>query len=591
MFLDTQLRLGLFSVDLTTVFASIFILASTSLRLFFILAGWPLTNSDEATVGLMALHISQGHDFPAFLYGQGSLGALEAYMGAFLFLIAGPSVLALRLGVLVLFIAFLISMYLLTRLLYSKGLALITLVALSLGTSEILYRAIPAFAGHAETPLFGSLIMLLSTWLGLASQSWKDEAKPRLSTKLVLLYMLWGIICGAALWNDALAAPFILMGGLFMLICCRGTLRVTSIAGIALGLLIGILPMILNDTFSSSGHSSLEVFGFLTASTPPSVHQSLLERLLAAFLVTLPVSTGATELCAITNYRADAWPITAHSSAQVVQCTAVHGMWAGIMLAIWLVALAMELVFLFRNARVSALISQGETTQQLASEQLHSSEDRQRVIRFARLMLLGSAGLTWLVFALSAQSIDGPWINHRYLIGLSVATPTLLWPLWKTITAAAKRQGHAPWMRPATVFAAIIIALFIGTLMKGTVDTFAQIPPTQAGAQQQQALVNTLLRLHIRHMYSDYWTCNLVAFETKEQVICSVLDEQLQPGVNRYAPYAAIVAQDPAAVFLFPSGSAQATAFAQRVALSSQQYSTMQFDNYVLYQPALEPGS
>ncbi len=109
----------------------------------------------------------------------------------------------------------------------------------------------------------------------------------------------------------------------------------------------------------------------------------------------------------------------------------------------------------------------------------------------------------------------------------------------------------------------------------------------EAGAQQQLALTDTLVHMHLKHIYSEYWTCNLVAFLSQEQIVCSVLDEQLQPGFNRYAPYASIVAQDPNAAYVFPLGSAQAVAFAKRVRQTGQQYLSTKTDNYIVYQPLL----
>jgi hypothetical protein len=46
-------------------------------------------NSDEVLPGLMALHIAQGRELPVFFYGQHYFGALEAYLLAGLFRIAG----------------------------------------------------------------------------------------------------------------------------------------------------------------------------------------------------------------------------------------------------------------------------------------------------------------------------------------------------------------------------------------------------------------------------------------------------------------------------------------------------------------------
>ncbi len=42
-------------------------------------------------------------------------------------------------------------------------------------------------------------------------------------------------------------------------------------------------------------------------------------------------------------------------------------------------------------------------------------------------------------------------------------------------------------------------------------------------------------------VYSGYNTCSLLIFQSDERVICGVLDNQLQPGVNRYTSYLAQV--------------------------------------------------
>ena len=593
MFLDKYPRLGKISIDRAALFATLIIIAGAAIRFMLILNGYPTTNSDEATVGLMALHISQGHEFPAFLYGQASLGALEAYMGAALFFILGPSVFALRLGVLLFFIAFLICMYVLTRLLYSKGLALVTLILLGAGTPEIFYRSIPAFAGHAETPLFGALIMLLSIWLGLASQPPYPGAEPISSWRLMLLYALWGVVAGAAFWNDALAGAFIITGGLFLLVCCRGTLGVRTIAALLTGLVIGILPMILNDLLIAGGPKSLSVLGFLTASNGTGSH-SIFEHFAASFLVSLPVASGGTGMCTIANWRTDPWPITSLTSAQVLQCTALHGIWAAVMLAAWFAAVIMEVSILTRRWLLARASKKAARESERAGPTLvtapSAKEQRAIVLRYARLMLLGSAAFTWLVFTLSSSPIVFPWGNYRYLIGLCVATPAVLWPLWKAITTRGSRPMWPTRPKPALltrVLCAAILLAYAGSLAKGTIDTFGQAPPSAAVAQQQQVLAATLARLHLRHIYSEYWTCDLVSFLTKEQVICSVLDGNLNPGVNRYAPYAPIVANDPAAAYIFPINSPQAQAFARKAAQSSRRYHVMQFDNYILYQPTL----
>lgn len=54
--------------------------------------------SDQAIVGLMAKHISEGRAFPLFFYGQSYMLAVEAYVAAPFLLVGGPTVASLHLS-------------------------------------------------------------------------------------------------------------------------------------------------------------------------------------------------------------------------------------------------------------------------------------------------------------------------------------------------------------------------------------------------------------------------------------------------------------------------------------------------------------
>ena len=53
-------------------------------------------DSDQAVFGLMAKHLAEGRAFPVFMYGQNYLLAVEAWLAAPLVLLLGPTILALR---------------------------------------------------------------------------------------------------------------------------------------------------------------------------------------------------------------------------------------------------------------------------------------------------------------------------------------------------------------------------------------------------------------------------------------------------------------------------------------------------------------
>jgi hypothetical protein len=82
-------------VVITTVAAVI--LARSAIFVF-----WPHAqfDSDQAVIGLMGKHLSEGRAFPLFMYGQNYILGVEAWMAAPVFLAAGVSVTALKLPLL-----------------------------------------------------------------------------------------------------------------------------------------------------------------------------------------------------------------------------------------------------------------------------------------------------------------------------------------------------------------------------------------------------------------------------------------------------------------------------------------------------------
>ena len=129
------------------------------------------------------------------------------------------------------------------------------------------------------------------------------------------------------------------------------------------------------------------------------------------------------------------------------------------------------------------------------------------------------------------------------------------------------------------------LLFLVGTaFLLGTISIFPLIPGNQVRNQRQVALIHDLLHIGATHIYTDYWTCDRIAFQSQEQIICSVVDEQLQPGTNRYLPYDSIVRADLHSAYVFPLGSPQATAIALKTTNSNRGYQRFVFDGYVVYQ-------
>src|SRR5436305_557203 len=87
-----------FKFDSYTIAAAVIIVIAAALRVTLVALGWPPLDSDEATMGLMGMHIAFHGEWPIFFYGQGYMGAFEAYLAAIMFRLFGVSTFTLLLG-------------------------------------------------------------------------------------------------------------------------------------------------------------------------------------------------------------------------------------------------------------------------------------------------------------------------------------------------------------------------------------------------------------------------------------------------------------------------------------------------------------
>src|SRR5260370_35144883 len=117
-----------------------------------------------------------------------------------------------------------------------------------------------------------------------------------------------------------------------------------------------------------------------------------------------------------------------------------------------------------------------------------------------------------------------------------------------------------------------LLLLLASNFSTGTESTFPEVPVAQAAYHQEDALIQKLLHIGATRVYSEYWTCNRLTFHSREQIICSVLDDQLRPGFDRYLPYRYVVRADLHPTYVFPLGSKQADVLKHQMLVSSVQY-------------------
>ncbi|NED57291.1 DUF423 domain-containing protein, partial [Micromonospora aurantiaca] len=528
-------------LPLPTLLALLVGFAGVGYRLALLFADVPPTNSDEATMGLAALHIARGEGFPVWFYGQAYMGTLEAYLAAPLVALAGPSVLVLRLPTLALYALFLLLSWRLTRRLGGdRWYALIVVAVLALGADRVVKNQLIAGGGYPELNPAGAALALLTVGLCVSGPG------PRLPR-----WAAWGLISGVLLWVDPLILPYVLTLG--VLLVARRRREMAGRAGLVLAgaLLLGAAPMLVD----SIRHGRNPVTAVLAAGGSGTA-ADWADRLHGALVLGPPLAMG---FCS--PGRCATWQL-----------------W-------WAVAFPVLLVLAALTAWHTLRRASGRPGSAV------------RVSAGVRLALLGGAAGVLAAYAVSNAAGQTPIESSRYLSCLAVAVPALLWPLWQAARplarprrlaevaasdpltqrqlaeVAASEEGAyrrlpevesikatggrtaGPKARSAGVGAVAVLAGVLGTGASATVDVIRAAPDVHAEADRHRSLVDTLGALDVRNVRGGYWTCNRLTYATGENVVCAVVDDDLTPGFDRLPAYRREVAADPGAAWVAQPGS------------------------------------
>lgn len=563
-----HLKIGPFRIRIGTfgLCAAGIVAMGVFMRVLLVAQGWPHTTIDEGTIGQVAMNIAFHGDHPLFFYGQSYMGSLEAYLAAGVFRLFGVSFFSLRIGLVFLFALFLLSMYLLTSLLYTKKLALFSILLLSLGSGYVIYREVQAIGGYSESLLFSSLLLLFACWLALTAG---QVASPGHRRWRLVAYFAWGAVVGLGLWSDLIVVPSVLMSGLLLLLCCWRDVRTWAPLCLLLGLIIGGMPLITYNLHAKHGQDTLSTLIFLYhgGGAYGSVHRLLIRSIISTLLISLPAISSFNQIC-----DASSTFLLGGTGPGAVQCTVTQGAWSLIFIALWLSAVFVAIRTVWKVAHQT-------------SAKERTFEERQEMFRScARLAVLLGAGISFMLFAISPTATLSPYTNARYLICVLIAIPAVISPLWDSASASIKSLNR--FARVIMVFSKHFLLVFLAFMfLIGSARTFSEIPGTQALNQQQEDLVQNLLHIGARHIYSDFWSCDRIIFQSEEQIACSVLTNQLTPQGDRYRPNSVIVQADRRASYVFPIETPQAQACALRFASSGTAYHHFIFDGYVVYQP------
>jgi 4-amino-4-deoxy-L-arabinose transferase-like glycosyltransferase len=542
----------------------IIVLFALGWRFFLIAHNWPVSNSDESVIDLMAVHILRKHELPIFFYGQNYMGSLQAYLGAFFMWLLGPSVFAVRLGLLLLFACYLFCMYFLVRLLYTRTYALFTIALLSIGSAGVVQVPLTAIGGYTETLLFGAAIFLFTCWLALKP--------PVEGMKRALIYGLLGIVVGLAVWSDQLILPGIFGAALMLLLHCRREFRSKYMLYLLVGVIIGALPLIIYNIQSPEQNTLVVLFGTVGYAAPRLVSHT--QQILQAIVISLPIATGASPTCTVVD---PVRPVRSVSNlfvaAHPMQCTLYQGSWAIGVFLLWIFAFLAVVLPIVRAHKAAREVGTGQRWQ-----------DDPHYIKYSLQAAILISGAFWfLLYVLSSGADTSPVGSSRYLLCLLIVMPVLLWPLWQGMSSLLVLRTAFSWRRSVgSIISLAVIVVVVITFISGSFMVEQQLPMARAAQKQRTELVTYLLQHHMTRIYSEYWTCGWVIFQSSEHIACSNLKPDLQPGQNRYPLYTELVRAAPHPEYVFPLGSAQSTIFAQRDTDHLYQHITIY--GYTIYQ-------
>jgi hypothetical protein len=526
------------------LYAGLLVVCAGMLRIFLAYNNWPQFNSDEGVMGVMALHIQEGQH-PIFFYGQNYMGALEAYIGAGLFPLFGPSPFALRLGLILLFLLFLLAFYVLAALLYTKRFALCMLFLFCLGSNVVISRQLNVLGGYEEILLCGTLSFLLTLLLSLSANS--PTSRPVWRR---IGYASWGIVVGVGLWSDLLILPAVMCSALVLFFFCWPDLKRGAFLFILLGFIVGAFPLIFYNINAAPGQNSLAVLINMQGEPAWSIN-TFVQQIGRTMIYSIPSITG-NPLC-----HTDDMPSLNMLSFEPVQsmnaaCITINVSWS----CIYLLLLFLALVLLGRQVWKPVLAWRRRSSHEKISAQFIRS-----CVAFAITL---QAALTLLSFIRSHAPLDGASVYARYLICLWIATPVLLWPLWRRI----QNPFVFEWTKSLRSWLVIaLMTMMIVCLSYGTYQTLTEVPQAQAANAQEEGLISSLSQHGITHVYTDYWTCYRLAFQSDERITCGIItgDCSLRPDKhNKYPLYYDLTSRDPNAAYLLSDDKACENTLKQR---------------------------
>jgi 4-amino-4-deoxy-L-arabinose transferase-like glycosyltransferase len=204
------------------------LIGTAILRVILLFVSQTHVTSDEAIEGLMAKHILEGRYFPFYFYGisYNASCAWEAYLAVIPFALAGVSVIALKIPIVLLSLATVALVYVLAVRLYSIRVANWAVLVFSLWPGLLKWHFQPR--GYAFYFLFIPLLLILFLVV---------ETSENRRTRN---FFWFGLACGIAFWGMELLLMTIL--ALWGLLLLRRRLSFKTFGVALTGFVIGYAP-------------------------------------------------------------------------------------------------------------------------------------------------------------------------------------------------------------------------------------------------------------------------------------------------------------------------------------------------------------
>ncbi|MEU6206604.1 hypothetical protein ABZ814_23820 [Micromonospora musae] len=530
---------------LPVLLAVVALLAGVGYRLTLLAFHAPETNSDEATMGLAALHIARGQDFPVWFYGQSYMGTLEAYLAAPVLALTGPSLFGLRLVTVALYAAFALLAWRLTlRLTGDRWFALLVVVLLALGSDRIVKNQLIAGGGYPEMSPAAAALALLAY----------DLCAGRPGRRLPR-WTAWGLLAGLMLWVDPLVLPYVLGVGAVLVAFRRRELRGRAGAVLGIAVLVGAAPL-LGHSLATGRNPLAAVLAAAGGGADAPVGWA--DRLHGGLLLGPSLGMG---FCSPGN-------------------CATWQLWWALALPVLLVVGAVAAGRALRTGLTGRADHVGGGARPGSGDDAAANG---RVGAALRLALVAAGAATLVAYTLSGSAGRTPVESSRYLSCLLVSLPALLWPLWRAARRLADGRSRRPGRRVVGILAAAVLVATVAGTGYATYRAAGAAPAARAAEARHTELVGTLRELGVRHVYGGYWTCNRLTFASGEEVVCAVVDDELRPGHDRYAPYRRAVAASSAPAWIAPTGSPLAARQDERMRAAPGSLDLITIDGYRIY--------